>query len=604
MHSQKFDLTNYFLQVPQVAESAALAGRLQRAGLQDLNASANLALHPFFDRLKRKRFRGVLVVLVHVDGMKGTGVDPLLSRLKYRQADIIATGEALRAMPLPHQLSIDHGLSLAYLACANGGSSLVLASSDYEQNDTQLAWMHNAEHWEAIRNLRFSLTSLHHVRLPSLVGEDGEAHSLDQMRPLPSIKEILLALTIQRRLGYPQASEGCRSFHFTEIWGEHPSKRAAFGYFAISPLREIDYWLDAEFSRRGHGQVVRHVLAKPICTCHPEITAPLALSTVLSAIAVASRLAFECHEQRLFNCNMFLAFQAWELREKYTRVVSLHEEELFLDFDNYDRLKQHCEMVQSDDLVLAADIRNGKVLGIYRFRSANDRRESSLNRRQQYCRRVVKAPGILIHFGHGGRAEVYAPIESARPGEYKELVLFNPGMGWRTPPIRRLVEALPKEWGEIASRRFVAALLNLLDNQDSSLVAILKNEFVGDTEDVLLPRRGEGAEARYERLKGHQLQELRKPLAQEERVGLSSEHLSVSSLQALFALDGMHCVSNEGRLVALGLRILSNPNQVGAHVGTGTAAAETVRHMAEFDGAVVIKVSSSGDIKFFPNRPL
>jgi hypothetical protein len=320
-------------------------------------------------------------------------------------------------------------------------------------------------------------------------------------------------------------------------------------------------------------------------------------------VRVASELAFRTLEGTPFAVNFLLADPE---KVDGTLCIDLSSQELSINFDHIGKLVEVLEMAQSEDLFLVAYPRTGKCRGIYRL---------SLDPHANGCRQiwfpllVSGSDRIGIFLGLGGQVEVYGRRDDRADAD---LQLHCSGSRWVQPPLTKL------RWSPAAgeSRQTVAlpvpewlqpALLTLLERGYSSIVAILPPLPAAELAvDELVQALSIDGEARREALSKLGLEEMRDGLQLGERrgttkpPGLSIKHLnSVQALVALLRIDGAHIISDDGRLVALGLRVAAGAAaRAESHVGSGSSAASVLAE--RFAGLRVIKVSASGAIKRFP----
>ena len=536
-------------------------------------------------------FRGTLLFVI-----SKKLIDRVSFKLSRRRADILISAALLRDAvegkpdlesgdpPISFPLDVDSALALGYLACRSGGSAIMVVPGDPDSDSIKL--MRDPRRNRSIDGC--------HLKVARFGKELFTKNDHNWVIDL----SYLEALTLRRRFGAKRARLGFQSYSLVDFEKENDGSRGDYGYWSFNPVGECRYWGDSLFLRRTD-RILLDDLAKKACekiygTLSEQNLTHLK-AALLCALNMAQKLSHKNIEGRPVENCLFFPFadpSMKEFEESFTKLISPKELPKRMDFDYDESIDRFVEMADSLNLMIVSCLRHNEIVGIFQKKNAPWKGE--LHRQQLMQRAFEKVPalnGIFIYIHYKGRVEVYCSEPASGTCDDKRLFFFRENSTWEDPlyyKVRDVIkEGLPN-LKDATHDKLLAVFLGLAESNESSLIVFLhqkdKDRFFEEINKLENP---------------HVQNQLFEKTRREIEIHTPSvDDISVRNLMALFAVDGAHFILPDGKIKALGLRVLHGGSSVMSNSiqgGTGRAAAGVIQQL--FKDSKVVKVSASGGIK-------
>lgn len=310
---------------------------------------------------------------------------------------------------------------------------------------------------------------------------------------------------------------------------------------------------------------------------------------VLAGLRLARRLSTRTFEGAPYECSILIG-DAPKLQAKrdYINVFSAPEDEraVFLNFNFWDEICDYAEMAQSLDLRLLVDYRTGQLVSIVHWSGTGETPVKGA-RHLRFSDEATNGK-LLIHV-RGRFIEVYAHPDERAGGKSSRgetvMRLWFDGFRWRLRPFRYLkdkIQAHCKPDDDDAGLILEGAISIMLDRSESSIIVLAyqknEDEFKGllDTGELSTMRRAT------------------KGIAES---GIAIADLTPSALAGILHLDGAHFIDESMKVQHVALQVQVKTEDGVQHPGSGTATAQFLQN--ELEKSCVVKVSASGELKFF-----
>lgn len=260
------------------------------------------------------------------------------------------------------------------------------------------------------------------------------------------------------------------------------------------------------------------------------------------------------------------------------------------------------ETALSSRSVLLVDVHTGQVLGVRELKSQSDTRFETLNQ-------LTLSPTHQLVFAMAALESGYVEIH-----HQGKLAFWYDRYRWRHDPFGRMGRRI-REAGVMAGdsekqilEKICAAISILMDAQESSILVFILPEHEKNLDSLFDPMRrmlGLQHESGLQTgaADGHEPAAVRAPQKSASRAlftGQPIQSFLANTLASVFRLDGAHIISS-GRIIRFAERIVLPPEKKRQSDpddgGTGRTAAQHVAHT--IPGAVVVKVSSSGELRVY-----
>jgi len=396
-------------------------------------------------------------------------------------------------------------------------------------------------------------------------------------------------------------------YHFVPVVQEAIKKHINPQYFlegngdyALKPIDRYGEWLHQEFETEECAEAALELFENAFGTtakhAHRAPCLPRSWQIAIGSIRIARQMASWTLEGEAFRCSVLLISPqryadliSNNNSPQLTRVLNF-KEPISFHLGNERNVRNMAELAQADDLFLIVNALDG-CLHLIAGTKSRDERSS---RHRAYARLAKDSEGLLLHV-RDGFVEVYG-------GKKPRLWLWHDRFHWVVLPFRTLRNILHKHFmseHDDATLMYeytdmmIGAIASLMDSHQASIIVLLHDQDIEAFETRTTPLREGFGEPSVPK------DENRAPLT------IKINELPLETLTSILHIDGAHAVRHNGTLNLKHLaRWIKVPQETHSSLfspsgftGTGTRA--SVDLSALLKESCVIKVSASGNMKFF-----